>query len=69
MGENDEGQHINGGRRQGYQPAVRAIAQTAERLREADRTLVDLVRERPLASVGVALAMGYIIGRIFSRVG
>lgn len=52
-----------------YVPALQAVAHTAGEVRRLDRELMERVRERPLASVAVALATGYLIGRIFSRWG
>jgi hypothetical protein len=34
-----------------------------------DQVLIERARERPLAAVAIALATGYVIGRIFSRWG
>jgi hypothetical protein len=61
--------HVNGEARPFYDPAVRAVAQTAAKLRRADETLLDRVRERPLSSAALALVAGYVIGRLFSRMG
>jgi hypothetical protein len=61
--------HINGDARRFYDPAVRAVAHTAAKLRHADETLLDRVRERPLSSAALALVAGYVIGRLFSRFG
>ena len=52
-----------------YDDAVRAMAKTAARIRRADTNLIDQVRARPLASVAIALAAGYVLGRLFSRRG
>jgi ElaB/YqjD/DUF883 family membrane-anchored ribosome-binding protein len=63
-------EHLNG--HQGekiYDSARQAIHRTAGEVRRMDRELVALVRERPLASVAVAVAAGYLIGRIFSKFG
>jgi len=44
----------------------------AERARDAiqsaDRSLQARVRENPLLVLGIAVGVGYVIGRIFSRV-
>jgi hypothetical protein len=50
-------------------PALRAISRSADQIRKADQEIIDRVRERPLVAVAVALAAGYIIGRVFSRWG
>jgi hypothetical protein len=52
-----------------YAPALQAVAHTAGEIRRLDRELIERVRERPLAAVAIALATGYVIGRIFSRWG
>lgn len=52
-----------------YDDAVRAMARTAARLRRADTNLIDRVRARPLAAVAIALAAGYVLGRLLSRRG
>jgi len=52
-----------------YDDAVRAMAKTAARIRRADTDLIDQVRARPLAAVAIALAAGYLLGRLFSRRG
>src|SRR5262245_13397987 len=38
-------------------------------IRQVDEKLVDLVRERPVAAVCTALAVGYLIGRMFASRG
>ncbi|MEO8603695.1 MAG: hypothetical protein ABI629_14070 [bacterium] len=45
---------------------ARADALRAE-LADADRRLRALVRDRPLLAVGVAVAAGFIIGRLLRR--
>jgi hypothetical protein len=52
-----------------YAPALQAVAHTAGEIRRLDRELMERVRERPLTSVAIALATGYLIGRVFSRWG
>jgi len=49
--------------------ALDAVKHTAGEIRRLDREIVDRVRERPLAAVAIALAAGYLIGRVFSRFG
>ncbi len=53
---------------QAAQPAAEWIGGSAERLKQTqDQVLAscrDYVRERPLVTLGVALAAGYLIGRI-----
>ena len=36
-------------------------------VKTADDRLVTLVRERPLLAVGAALVLGYVIGRVVTR--
>ena len=59
----------NGDARKVYAPALRALAHTADNIRRIDEDLIERVRERPLAAMAIALAAGYVIGRIFSRWG
>jgi ElaB/YqjD/DUF883 family membrane-anchored ribosome-binding protein len=52
---------------------VGGVAEVAPRLvqkaKAADERVVALVRERPLAALCVALAAGYLVGRMISRLG
>jgi hypothetical protein len=50
-------------------PALRAISRSADQIRNADKEIIERVRERPLVAVAIALAAGYIVGRAFSRWG
>jgi len=59
----------NGDARKVYAPALRAFAQTADNIRRVDEELIARVRERPLAAMAIAVAAGYVIGRLFSRWG
>lgn len=56
--------HVNG---------VGGIAEVAPELVKkavaADEKLVAIVRERPVAALCVALAAGYLVGRVISRLG
>jgi hypothetical protein len=61
-------EHANGQNRK-YTQALRAVANTAGEIRRLDEELIERVRARPLAAVGIALAAGYVIGRVFSRWG
>jgi ElaB/YqjD/DUF883 family membrane-anchored ribosome-binding protein len=49
--------------------AAESLPAIAERVRRADERLVAYVRERPLVALGAALGMGYVMGRVFSRIG
>jgi ElaB/YqjD/DUF883 family membrane-anchored ribosome-binding protein len=50
-------------------PALRTVADTADQLRRFNDQMVSWVRDRPLASVGIALGAGYLLGRVLSRWG
>jgi ElaB/YqjD/DUF883 family membrane-anchored ribosome-binding protein len=39
-----------------------------ERVRAADQKIVAFVRERPIAALAAAVAIGYVVGRVFSRI-
>src|SRR4051812_24315451 len=63
-------QHVNGETPDKRQtPSLRSLVEMADQLRRVDEELIERVRERPLVAVGIALAAGYVIGRIFSRWG
>jgi len=53
---------------QAAQPAAEWIGDSAVRVRQTQDQMVtsarDYIRERPLITLGVALAAGYLIGRI-----
>lgn len=40
-----------------------------QKAKDADEKLVAFVRERPVAALCAALAVGYLVGRVFSRLG
>jgi hypothetical protein len=61
--EHDKGDGHIGGLRAGEGP-VPAIVRQARR---ADERIVAYVRSKPLIALGVALGVGYLIGRMFSR--
>ena len=69
MTESERGPESSNGHARKYAPALQAVAHTAGEIRRLDRELIARVRERPLAAVAVALAAGYVIGRVFSRWG
>jgi len=54
-----QGEHLNG------QGAVKVVRQ----VKRADDKLVAFVTERPLVALGVALAFGYMLGRVMTRQG
>jgi uncharacterized protein YukE len=53
---------------QAAQPAAEWIGDSAERVKQTQDQMVtsarDYIRERPLVTLGVALAAGYLIGRL-----
>jgi hypothetical protein len=61
--------NTNGHVRKVYAPALQAVAHTASEIRRVDQVLIQRARERPLTAVAIALATGYVVGRIFSRWG
>lgn len=50
---------------------LRAVAESmpalVQQAKRADERLVAYVRARPLVTLGAALGLGYILGRVFSR--
>jgi hypothetical protein len=44
------------------------VPKIVQGVKSADDKIVSFVRERPVAAVCAALAVGYLIGRIFTRV-
>ncbi len=68
MTESERDPSTNGHDRK-YAPALKAVKQTAGEIRRLDQELIERVRERPLAAVAIALAAGYLVGRVFSRFG
>ena len=70
MSESERRLESNGdARHSAYSPALRAISKSADQIRKADHEIIERVRERPLVAVGIALAAGYLVGRVFSRWG
>jgi ElaB/YqjD/DUF883 family membrane-anchored ribosome-binding protein len=59
----------NGNASKAFVPALEAVAKTADQIKRFDEELIERVRERPIIAVGIALAAGYVLGRIFSRWG
>jgi len=53
---------------QAAHPAAEWIGESAERVRQTQDQMVtsarDYIRERPLVTLGIALAAGYLIGRL-----
>jgi hypothetical protein len=69
VAESERGSEQHNGHSRKYAPALQAVAHTAGEIRRLDQQLVERVRERPLAAVAIALAAGYLVGRVFSRFG
>ena len=59
----------NGNAKKAFVPALEAVAKTADQIKRLDEEIIERVRERPILAVGIALAAGYVLGRIFSRWG
>lgn len=55
------------GERQANVPAV--VPRVFSEVRRADERLVSLVQERPVATLCAAAAVGYLIGRVVTRLG
>ncbi|WP_437646752.1 hypothetical protein [Sorangium sp. So ce362] len=55
------------GERQANVPAV--FPRVVSEARRADERLVSLVQERPVATLCVVAAVGYLIGRVVTRLG
>ncbi len=49
--------------------AQQFVPKIVHEVRNADDKVVTFVRERPLVAVCAAVAVGYMIGRIFTRIG
>jgi ElaB/YqjD/DUF883 family membrane-anchored ribosome-binding protein len=66
MGEAEHSEEEDGpaARLRAAAESMPALVQQAKR---ADERLVAYVRARPLVALGAALGLGYILGRVFSR--
>jgi ElaB/YqjD/DUF883 family membrane-anchored ribosome-binding protein len=53
--------HVNG--------AEEMVPKLVQKARSADEKVVAFVRERPVVALAAALAAGYLVGRIISRLG
>ena len=56
-------------RHSAYSPALRAVSRTADQIRKADDELIERVRAPPVVAMAIAVAAGYLLGRVFSRWG
>lgn len=61
----DGSERAGGGRGDGAVIVPRVV----ERVRRADDQLVAAVRERPIAALCAAAVLGYVIGRVVTRLG
>lgn len=66
VSENIE-QEPGGRERQANMPAV--VPRVLSEVRRADERLVSLVQERPIATLCAVAAVGYLIGRVVTRLG
>ncbi len=48
-------------------PADRPLAQLSSEIADMDTEIRRFVHERPLLALGAAVAVGYIVGRVFSK--
>ncbi len=53
----------------GLGAAAVVVPKLVEKAKVADEKIVEFVRERPIAALCVALAAGYLVGRVVSRFG
>ncbi|WP_437812494.1 hypothetical protein [Sorangium sp. So ce1078] len=60
-------QEPESGERQANVPAV--VPRVVSEVRRADERLVSLVQERPVATLCAVAAVGYLIGRVVTRLG
>ena len=67
--ESERNADTSNGKTRKYAPALKAMANTVDEIKRLDEQLLERVRERPLVAMGIALAAGYFLGRIFSRWG
>lgn len=70
MNESNGGiERTNGQKERIYDSARHALSRTAGEVKRIDREMIEFVREKPLVAVAVALAAGYVLGRVFSKIG
>jgi len=55
---------MNGGQLNGH-----AMPKVIRQVKRADDKLVAFVEERPIVALGVAVALGYMVGRLMTRLG
>lgn len=49
--------------------AMDSMPAVMKQVKRADERLLAFAREQPLVALGAALGIGYVMGRVFSRVG
>ena len=65
MGETEHGEAD--GPAASLRAAVDSMPAIMKQVKRADERLTAYVREQPLVALGVALGLGYVMGRVFSR--
>lgn len=65
MGETEHGEADGPGA--SLRSAFDSMPAIMKQVKRADERLVAYVREQPLVALGVALGLGYVVGRVFSR--
>ncbi|AUX27333.1 hypothetical protein SOCEGT47_079200 [Sorangium cellulosum] len=55
------------GRREGQTSMPAAVPRVLSEVRRADEKLVSLVQERPIATLCAVAAVGYLVGRVVTR--
>lgn len=53
----------------GLRGPAEVVPKVVQKVQRADEKLVELVRERPIVALATAVAVGYVIGRVMSRLG
>jgi hypothetical protein len=66
---NDADIEQESGRRERHATGPAAVPRLFGEVRRADERLVSLVQERPLATLCAVAAVGYLIGRVVTRLG
>ena len=51
----------------GYTPAVDSIRYLRTEIGDLDQEVRGFVREKPLLALGLAIAAGYLVGRVLAR--
>ncbi len=65
MGETEHGEAD--GPAASVRAAIDSMPAMVKQVKRADERLTAYVREQPLVALGVALGLGYVMGRVFSR--